>query len=202
MSKRALELVRQLKHLPGKHPQKSHGSGSGSGTMYGVHTQAAVDEALNWIAKATLSSKGTTSLSHEAEAFLSETVDPAKNYKLYRGIGIIRQRIDEANRAELNNLKPGDAVPDFLNRQVAEIASYSKKKSVANYYAEGSMSVVAMTTDKNRIVADLENLPKVLSKYGINSKFDESDIDYWKSDKEVFVKEPASSVIVSVKGRI
>ena len=29
MSEKALELVRQLKHLPGKHPQKLHGGGSG-----------------------------------------------------------------------------------------------------------------------------------------------------------------------------
>ena len=30
MSERALELIRQLKHLPGKHPQKSHGGNRGS----------------------------------------------------------------------------------------------------------------------------------------------------------------------------
>ena len=29
MSERALELIRQLKHLPGKHPQKSHAGGRG-----------------------------------------------------------------------------------------------------------------------------------------------------------------------------
>ena len=30
MSERALELIRALKHLPGKHPQKSHAGGRGS----------------------------------------------------------------------------------------------------------------------------------------------------------------------------
>ena len=32
MSEKALELVRQLKHLPGKHPQKSHAGGRGGGS--------------------------------------------------------------------------------------------------------------------------------------------------------------------------
>ena len=31
MSQKALNLIRQLKHLPGQHPQKSHGGGRGSG---------------------------------------------------------------------------------------------------------------------------------------------------------------------------
>jgi len=35
MSEKALELVRQLKHLPGKHPQKSHAGGRGGGSSGG-----------------------------------------------------------------------------------------------------------------------------------------------------------------------
>jgi len=36
-SKEALNLVRQLKHLPGKHPQKSHAGGRGSGSSEDIY---------------------------------------------------------------------------------------------------------------------------------------------------------------------
>ena len=35
MSEKALELVRNWKHLPGKHPQKSHAGGRGGGSSGG-----------------------------------------------------------------------------------------------------------------------------------------------------------------------
>ena len=80
-----MSLHQLLKHLPGKHTQKTHGHSS-------TYSQAAIDEALHFIKYATLSSANTpkaSELSEQALKFLAETVDPKKPYKLYRGIGIV-----------------------------------------------------------------------------------------------------------------
>lgn len=195
-----MSLYQLVKHLPGKHPQKAHGHSEG-------YSQAVVDEALNFVKYATLSSRGTPKLadmSPQALALLAETVDPKKSYKLYRGIGIVRARVAKADIPVLNALEVGAEAPPQLFRQVSDIASYTKKKSVANSYSEGALSVILQAVDVNKIniIVDLERLPDVLTKHGIKHDFDETDYDYWKSDKEVFVKEPANAIVLSVKGRL
>lgn len=171
--------------------------------MYGSHLGKDIGEALDWIEGSILSSRLTGNqkdLSEGAKNFLRETVEG--NPVLYRGVGIIKARLTSANTSELKSLTVGDKAPNFLDRQVSDIASFTKKKSIANKYSEGSLSVVIKAKDNKRILADLENLPKVLDRLKIPNNFDEGDISYFKTDKEVFVLQPISSTIESIKGSV
>lgn len=170
-----------------------------------AYSQAAVDEALEFVQKAILSSarmNNYESLSSEAQSLLSETVDKDKNYTLYRGIGVIRRRVDPSNIEALKNLSVGDEVPGFLTRQTSNVSSYTKKENVAKTYSEGAMKIIVQS-ENPRIVADLENLKKVMDKHKLTSDIlSPEDFSYFKKDKEVFVLEPSKAIVKSISGRL
>jgi hypothetical protein len=147
------------------------------------------------------SNKGL-SFSDDEKAELQKTVLKDKQ-TLYRGIGVLESRIPSAYRAQVNALKVGDSLPDFLKKGAAydSFASYTKKKSVANSYAEGKVSiVVSAEVPKSSTLVDLEHYDK-LGDNGVASLKD--DHDYLKSEKEVLVDEQhVTPKIVSIKGTL
>ena len=156
--------------------------------------------ALKWVSNFILSSKLSKIPSNEIIKYLRKSVKK-KSYKLYRGIGIIKKRVPSNKIDEINNLKIGDELPDYLLRK-SRVSSYTKNKSVARYYSEGKMSIIVQANvNSSDIIADLEVIPEIIK----NEKqdiLDEDDFDYMKSDKEVIIKEPIKSIIIDIKGRI
>jgi hypothetical protein len=136
------------------------------------------------------------------KAELQKTVLKDKQ-TLYRGIGVIESRLPLEYRKQVNALKVGDQLPEFLKKGAAydSFASYTKKKGVANSYAEGKVSiVVSADVPKSSTLVDLENYEK-LGDSGVASLKD--DHDYLKSEKEVLVDEQhVTPKIVSVKGTL
>ncbi|MEO6302150.1 MAG: hypothetical protein ABIP51_03150, partial [Bacteroidia bacterium] len=69
-----------------------------------------------------------------------------KPYIIYRGIGLIKDRIESVNFPLVNNLKVGDILPEFLKKKrfTNDFVSYSKSKSVASsrQYLEGTVSIL------------------------------------------------------------
>lgn len=146
-------------------------------------------------------------LSKEQENFLQQTVDN-KEYIVYRGLSLIRQRLSKEQIEQLQTLKPGMTAPSFLNLRpkrrfkptdkeelVPSIySSSSKKESVAvSYSREGKYSVVLKANvQKPNILCDGENIGKI-------AKVDKGRINYYKKYKEVFLIEPVSYTIHSVK---
>lgn len=169
---------------------------------YGVHKMSDIKQALDWVEGAVISSENmgkSESLSPGAKKFLKETVD--SNPILYRGIGVIKQRLSGISESDVNNLKIGDEVPPSLRRQVSDISSYTKRKSVAKVYSEGKVRILTQAQDRDKILVDLENLPKVMKKYGISHGVLDSE-EYFKKDKEVFVIEPVKATIIDITGRL
>lgn len=193
-----MSLLNVVKHLPGRHTQQTHAGGRGSST--------AVNEALGVVRELTLSGGdiGKLSLSSEARNFLKKTVTQSE-YKLYRGMRLMRFRVDDAVKDELNNLQVGDKVPDYLTKSGNDFTSFTAKDKVANRYAkEADMSLVMETqVPGSRVLADLRNLKKVLKKEGIEQDlFDEEDFKYFNSEAEIIVEGLPASTVHSVSGRL
>jgi hypothetical protein len=155
-----------------------------------------VDEAAFDFIQCLTSSGGPSSakckLSGAARNYLKQTV--SKDLNLYRGIAIIPQRIDSKNIEALKNLKVGDKLPSFLSKAYGNFASYSKKKSVANYYSKGKLQIITKgKVPKTKIIADLEKL---------SGDIWADDMAYFKDDKEVIVEEPVDVEIISIKGSL
>jgi hypothetical protein len=143
----------------------------------------------------------TTKLpSNEAIEFLRQY--PTRITKpLYRGIGLVRQKVNRENIREINLLKPGDSLPSYLARQTG-VSSYTKKKSVAKYYANGEKSlIVEVVPNLDSIILDLESFAKQIIKDG-ETYFSKSKIDYMLDDKEVIVVEPVEATVIYAKGKI
>lgn len=194
-------LYEVKKHLQGKHPQKSHGGGSTrQATVHEIEGLEAISRLIT-----TGGSSGTPKpISPEAEAFLKETVTK-KEYKLYRGIGLINARVSSADQQQLNNAKVGDAAPKSLAKQGNNLASYTTKKGVANYYAEGKMGItIEAKVPAASVLADTSNIEKVLQRKGIKQNvFTSDDFDYFKSDREVIVREPiGQGIIIKKTGKL
>lgn len=130
--------------------------------------------------------KGFSNFSKDELNWLSQTVK--KDLKLYRGIGLIRSRIDTLKIDEIKQLKVGDPLPAFLYKEYNKFVSYSKKKSVAKYYSEGAIGIVVESlVNKDAVIVDLENLRNIIDFE--QDIFDEEDFDYFKIDKEVLIDE-------------
>jgi hypothetical protein len=182
------------KGIPGKHG----GSAPGSGGL-----SSAALSALGKVNKLVLTGgpSGIERFTAAEREFLAQTVTK-KEYKLYRGVGLIKARVAQKDRAELNALKPGDEVPPSLMKVWNPYASYSTKVGVARYYASGKLSIVIEAkVPAKSVIVDTAGLEKLLAgtKQTIFSK---SDFEYFKSDREVIVREPIAATIRNVKGRL
>lgn len=153
-------------------------------------------EAFDFIECLTLSggpSSAKCKINNNIRKFLKDKT-VTKDLVLYRGISLIKKRIDLKNIDELNNLKPGDNAPKFLMKIYGNFASYTKKKSVAKYYSKGNVEIILKAkVKKENIIADLEQLSG-----GIWSDEEE----YYKNDKEVIVEEPIEAKIEFIKGKL
>ena len=181
-------------------PGKRGGSLPGKGAI----SPADVTEALRFVQRLTLTGGpgAVKELSPGALAFLKGTVTK-KKYKLYRGIGLVKDRVAPADRPKVNALQPGDPVPEFLVKAYNPYSSYSSKKSVAKYYAQGRVSIVVeVTVPGGAVVADLSKLRSLLAGQQ-QSVFSDDDFDYFEKDKEIIVLEPITGGrIVSVSGKL
>lgn len=160
------------------------------------------ESALEYVNFLTMSGgdKNMNNLTGRQIEFLQKTVEN-KSYKLYRGIGLIRQRFTKEQRDKINELSEGDDLSDFLYKSFMydnNYSSFSKKKSVANYYSQGVVSIIVEgIVNPNNILVDLEHLDKIApdSKYVIDNN------EYFKTDKEVIVIEPVKNLkIIKKKG--
>jgi len=179
---------------PGRHGGSAPGGGSVSDRV--------AQTAAEFISSAMLSSKlikPTETLPSETREFLHRSVED-KPYKLYRGLGIVRGRVDPD---VVNSLKAGDNVPSELLGKVGISVPYTKSKGVARYYSEGTVSIVIeATVPPQSVLADLENLPELFRNTG-QDVLDELDFEYFREDKEVLVDGPVGSAkILSIKGRL
>jgi hypothetical protein len=154
-------------------------------------------EAVDFIKNLTRSGgvrEGLT-LSKHSRDLLKQTVGN-KPLKLYRGIGMSKDRLTEEQKVIINNLKPGDKTPDFLNKSFNTYASYTKLRSVANYYSEGKYSIVTTSiVSPEHIIADFEHLKDT----NLKDEFDNYEHTYFQEDKEVLVEEPIESTILKVQ---
>lgn len=155
------------------------------------------DKAVKFISGLTLSSNMiTVPFDEEIKKFLKQSV--TKDLKLYRGMGVIREKVSREDREILNNLKVGDRTPTSLSKSSNNFASWTKKKSVARSYSEGTLSLIlGAKVPKDKIIVDLEKLIPFVQGTDL-----EDDFQYYKDDKEVFVLEPIKSKIVFVKGKL
>jgi len=146
--------------------------------------------------------KTILAFTEQSAQWLDETVLMAEQ-KLYRGISLLESRLTPAQINIVNNLKAGDDLPEFLFKQHVNAASYTKKQGLAKSYAQGKMQIlVEADVPKNKILADLENLPNLIKKHKLKqSVFDIDDLKYMKRDKEVFVLEPIKARILSISGK-
>ncbi|MBW8001746.1 MAG: hypothetical protein FVQ80_06950 [Planctomycetes bacterium] len=141
--------------------------------------------------------------------WLDQTVTKG-TYRLYRGIGLIEDRLTASQIRIVNSLKDGDELPSFLFKQHVNVASYTKKKSLAKSYSEGKMQIVVeVDAPSGKVLVDLENLPDLLKKSKLKKSlfepttpFDSDDFGYLKADKEVFLLEPVKARIISIKGKL
>lgn len=163
------------------------------------------DSALKKLKFLIFSSSADISFNENEIDFLQQTVTDS-NLTLFRGLGLIRQRVDDSNRKLINQVQAGEISPKFLNNSfhAHNVASFTKSQSVAKRYSEGEVSIVIkIEANKNQIICDLTNLEKLLKKYpDVNHTFDKEDFRYMKLEKEVIVKsnEILDSVIVYKKG--
>lgn len=155
-------------------------------------------EAFKWIMGAIMTSN-TSKPSLDIIKFLSKyPIDDGK--PVYRGIGLVRQRLDREKIIEINNLKIGDYLPSYLSRN-SEFSSYTKKLFVAKKYSEGRKSIVVESIiDKKNTIIDLEFFAKILRTS--NNIFDKEDLEYMRKDKEVLMIEPVKSKIIYIKGNL
>jgi hypothetical protein len=169
----------------------------------GSFSAQVVNSAVQKVQSLTLHSRQISEpFSDEEIQFLKGTVDD-KTYKLYRGMGIIKARVDRENRKHINSLKPGDEVPDYLSKQDNPYASYTKKVSVARAYSEGQIKlIIEAKVQPDRVIADLANLGKFLDGIGHGDLLSSWDREYFKDEKEVLVMEPVAGTIRNISGRV
>lgn len=152
------------------------------------------NEALELVQMLLMSSnaKNLPNLNKNQINFLKQTLKKGKTYKLYRGIGLIKDRVGGVDKLKeiAKSLKESENLPDNLKKVnfTNDYVSYSKKKGVAKDYAEGTISIIVQANvDSENILVDTSQLPNIISE---NQKiFDEDDFDYFKSEKEFIVHE-------------
>lgn len=160
------------------------------------------DNALRLIRALTMSG-GKTKLpevSNEDLSLLKQSVED-NSYKLYRGLYLMKFRLDKGQQEIVNNLNVGDELPDFLKKDFVfnKYSSYTKKLSVAKQYAkEGNVTmIVEANVSKEDILCDLEFMKNIVK----SDYFDKNDFAYFKKDKEVIVIEPIKAKIIEIKGK-
>lgn len=176
---------------------------SGEGAPTTRSQEDIVNEAVEFVGTLIMSGGEVNigDLSSEAREFLAQTVEK-DTYKLYRGMGLVKWRVEPEHRAEINVLSPGDAVPEYLMKQHNVYASYTTKRSIARSYTEGRVSIITKATvSRDDVIVDTRNLHKVLSGTG-QKRFDEYDFDYFKGEGEVIVREPVGAEVYSISGRL
>lgn len=156
-------------------------------------------ETFEWLQKFILTSR-TNAPSENIIKFLQKY--PTKVNILYRGIGLIPSRIDKSKIDEINFLKIGDRLPQYLTRQ-SGVSSYTKKLQLAKKYSEGRKSIIveASNIDNKHIVLDLEIFAKECIKNN-ETFFDKEDLNYMIRDKEVIILEPIDAFIIDIKGKL
>jgi len=146
--------------------------------------------ALEKIRRITLSSSSKIDFNATEKKWLQQTVLDT-TYELYRGLGLIYQRLTSEEIEFVKTLKEGDKLPKFLLKNIHnnKILSYTKKFNVAKGYSEGKVSIVyKVNVDRNNVVVDLENLNVLLQKENIDQNIiDSEDFKYFRRDKEVLV---------------
>jgi hypothetical protein len=156
-------------------------------------------ESFEWLQKFILTSRTGIPLKeiiHYLQTY-SKKVD-----FLYRGIGLISSRIDHSKIDEINSLKIGDRLPQYLMRQ-SGVSSYTKKLQIAKKYSEGKKSIIveANNIDSKQIILDLEIFAKECIKNN-ETFFDKEDLNYMIRDKEVIILEPIETFIIDIKGKL
>lgn len=149
---------------------------------------------------------GDTAVTDDVAALLADSIKDSQ-YKVFRGVHVMKNRVLPQQYEELKKLNPGDKVPEHLQKRGNDYASTSASAAVARYYAkDGDVELVMSSSPrKEQILADLRNLQQAFVKHGLEkefaAEFDENDIDYFKKDKEVFVKRGTEFIVESIKVR-
>jgi hypothetical protein len=127
---------------------------------------------------------------------------PQKINTIYRGMYLMRDRVSKEKHEELNNLKIGDKIPNYLIRP-SGISSYTKKLSLAKKYSkDGHMNIIIEAKpNKDSIILDLETFAKQLKKEN-ETYFDEEDLKYMLRDKEVIILEPIEATLIEKSGKL
>jgi hypothetical protein len=192
----ALGRVTVMKFNPCHKP-----AGSSEGGQFCELSELEQQTTLDKISRLMLSGNAQVAFSARERNWLAVTVNN-KEYELYRGIGVQRFRVPEQLRPEVDALKVGDPLPDFLKKHAfsTPYASYTGSKTVANTYSEGQVSIVtrAVILPKD-ILVDLKNYDKLGA---VAQHHFKDSRDYILKDKEVFVVEPVSATIIRIKGKI
>lgn len=146
-------------------------------------------EAEEFLERILMSSKNPKLPSKQAVYFLKQTAKT--DLVLYRGIGLIPDRLSIEQKKVLNSLKEGDSLPEFL---INTVSHYTKKLPLAKKYSEGKMKIVVEAkVNKEDILCDLEHLPEL--------NILEEDWGYFKKDKEVLVLN-VKPIILSIEGTL
>lgn len=155
-----------------------------------VFEEQIAESALKKLKAIILSSSSDVSFNQQEIDFLKQTVS-SSNLPLFRGLGLISQRVSDEDRKAINKIREGDQSPSFLNNSFHKhnVASFTKSKSVAKYYSEGEVAIIIeVDLASNAIICDLTNLEKLLKKNpNIKHNFDDDDFRYMKREKEVIV---------------
>ena len=125
-SKEALDLVKQLKHLPGKHPQKSHAGGRGGGSSGGS------------------SGKKKSPFSGEAGALRSVVAS------IEGAIGEVSEDYDEGMRKSSEVVRGSSNLSGALTGLDAAASSAEKAKKPGDYIDAISMAWSMVDNEKQR----------------------------------------------------
>lgn len=146
--------------------------------------------ALSKISDVITTSSHTIQFSNRELDWLRQTVKKP-SMKLYRGIGLVQQRMDKSQMMQVNKLQPGDIPPKFLleNIHSSDIINCTKSISVAKYYSEGQVSIILeLNVPSIAVAADLSYLPELVAREQLVQDFlDEDDFEYMIKDKEVLI---------------
>lgn len=161
--------------------------------------------AISKVSDIILSSTNAVKFTNEERQWLWNTVD--NTMTIYRGLGLIPQRLTPEQRSIINTLKEGDNTPDFLLENIhgTNILHYTKSFNVAKYYSEGTVGIVLETiVPKKNIIVDLTKLPLLIKKENIQQDYlDVDDYKYMLKEKEVLVldNDNVNSTIKLIKGK-
>lgn len=147
------------------------------------------ETALDKIQSLISSSAGNVDFNVDELKFLKQTI--SGSYSLFRGLYLMRFRLNVEHQQIVDSLNVGDEVPDFLigkNHSSNNISSWSKSLSVAKRYSKEAHvgMILELSPNNESIICDSSNLEKLMK--NLNVEHDISDsFDYLKREKEVFI---------------